>query len=66
MAGEGAIEIDDMQPLKARGLESCARLRGRILVEDCRLRHVALAQAHAASVLQIDGGKKDHGFRAAI
>ena len=38
------------------------RLRGRIEVEHGRARHVALLEPHALAVLQIDRGKKDHGF----
>ena len=60
LAGEGAVEIDDMQPGKALSREGL-RLRRRIGVEDGRLLHVALLQAHAAPVLEVDGGKKDHG-----
>ena len=59
-AREGAVEIDDVQPVEA-GFREGFRLRRRIVVEDCRLRHVALPQAHAAAFLQIDGGKEDHG-----
>ena len=39
-----------------------ARLRRRIEIEHGGARHVALFEAHALAVLQIDGGKKDHGF----
>ena len=39
-----------------------ARLRRRIEVEHGGARHVALLEAHALAVLQIDGGKEDHGF----
>ena len=42
-----------------------AKLRGlrrRIEVEHGRARHVALLEAHALAVLQVDGGKKNHGF----
>ena len=38
-----------------------ARLRGRIVVEHGRLIHVALDEADAAAVLEVDGGKQDHG-----
>ena len=38
------------------------RLRGGIEVEHGRPRHVALFEAHALAVLEIDGGKKYHGF----
>ncbi len=63
LAGKGAIEIDDMQILKALALED-ARLGRRIGVEHRRLRHVAQLQAHGLPILQIDGGKQDHGFHS--
>ena len=46
------------KPLLGEG----ARLRRGIEVEHGRPRHVALFEAHALAVFQIDGGKKDHGF----
>ena len=49
-----------MQIFKALRLEG-ARLRRRIAVEDGRARHVALLEPHAGAVLEIDGGKQDHG-----
>ena len=49
-----------MQPLEALRFERC-RLRGGIVAEDGRLVHVALDQADAAAVLEVDGGKQDHG-----
>ena len=61
LAGKGAVEIDDVQifePLRGEG----ARLRRRIEVEHGRARHVALFEAHALAVLQVDGGKENHGF----
>ena len=60
-AGKGAVEIDHVQvlePLRSEG----ARLRRRIEIEHGRARHVALFEAHALAVLQVDRGKKDHGF----
>ena len=60
LAGKGAVEIDHVQPCEAVLLES-GRLRGRIVVEDGGLRHVALHEAHAASVLEVDGREQDHG-----
>ena len=61
LAGKGAVEIDDMQifePLLSEG----TRLRRGIEVEHGRARHVALFEAHALAVFQVDGGKEDHGF----
>jgi hypothetical protein len=40
LAGKGAVEIDDVQPGEALGLEG-ARLCGRIVVENSGLRHLA-------------------------
>ena len=39
-----------------------ARLRRRIEVEHGRARHVALFEANALAVFQVDGRKEDHGF----
>ena len=39
-----------------------ARLRRGIVIEHGRARHVALLEAHALAVLQVDGGKQDHGL----
>jgi hypothetical protein len=36
------------------------RLRRRIAAEHGGARHVALLQAHAQAVLEVDGGKQDH------
>ncbi len=60
LAGEGAVEIDEVQPLEAALLED-ARLRGRVGVEHGRLRHVAAHEAHAFAALEVDGGKQDQG-----
>ena len=60
LAGEGAVEIDDVEVLEALRLERL-RLRRRIAVEHGRARHVALLEAHAEAVLEVDGGKQDHG-----
>ena len=56
-AGEGAVEIDDMQPAAA-GLLEGACLIGRILVEHRGGVHVALAQAHAPPLFQVDGRER--------
>jgi len=53
-----------MQIFKALPLERL-RLRRRIAVEHGRARHIALLQAHGKAVLEIDGGKQDHGTRSA-
>ena len=59
-AGEGAVEIDDMQIFEPDSLES-ARLRGGIVIEHGRAVHIALDEAHALPFLQIDRGKQNHG-----
>ena len=50
-----------MQILETLPLEG-QRLGRRITVEHRRPRHVALLQPHGFAVLQVDGGKQDHGF----
>ena len=59
LAGKGAVEIDHMQPLEALVLEGLG-LRGRVVIVDGRLVHVAELEAHALAVLEVDGGKQDH------
>ena len=63
LAGEGAVEIDDVQMLEALRLEHM-RLRRRVAIEDGGARHVALLQANGQAVLEIDGGKQDHEMLA--
>src|SRR5262249_41098465 len=60
LAGEGAVEIDDVQIFKALLLKRL-RLRRRIAVEHGGARHVALLEPHAGAVLEVDGGKENHG-----
>ena len=55
--GERAIKIDDVQPIEPL-IRKRGRLRRWIVVEDGRLVHVALDEAHTAPVLQVDGGEK--------
>ena len=50
-----------MEIFKALALE-VARLRGGIEIEHRGARHVALFEANALAVFEIDGGKEDHGF----
>src|SRR4051812_28313466 len=57
---EGSIQIDEMQPLEALRLE-VSRLRGRVVVEHRCERHVALHEANATPLLQVDRRKEDHG-----
>ncbi len=60
LAGEGAVEIDDMEMREALARESF-RLRRRVFVEDGRLVHIALEQADAFARFEIDRGIKNHG-----
>jgi hypothetical protein len=56
---KGAVKIDHVQileTLRGKGL----RLRRRIEVEHGRAGHIALFEANALAVLQVDGGKQDH------
>ena len=60
LAGKGAVEIDDMEILKALVFKTLGLSR-RIVIEDRGLIHVAEFQAHALAVLEVDSGEKDHG-----
>src|SRR5215813_6580422 len=59
-AREGSVEIDDVEMAKTFGLERM-RLRGGIAVEHGRAPHVALFEAHAYALFEVDGGEEDHG-----
>ena len=61
-AGDGAVEIDDVQPLGAL-LEPVLRHRRGVLGEHRGRVHLALLQAHAVAVLDIDRGNDLHGGR---
>ncbi len=64
-ASKGTVEINHMQPFKAlilKGFGLCSRV---FIIDGCLI-HVAELQAHALTVFQIDGGKKDHNVRASI
>src|SRR5207244_4015508 len=61
LAGEGAVEVDDVEVLKTLPLER-ARLLGRIGIEHRRPRHVALLEPDALAAFQIDCRKQNHGF----
>ncbi len=58
-AGEGAVEVDHVQPGEA-GVGKAFRLVRRVAVEHGGARHVALLEAHRVAVLQVDGGIEDH------
>ena len=60
---EGAIKINQVNPFTA-GVPERLRLRRRVVGKHRRLVHVALIQAHAIAVLEVDGGKKDHAGHA--
>ena len=47
---KSAVEVDQMQPFEALGLE-VARLRGGVLVEDRGLVHLTAQQPHSLAVL---------------
>ena len=53
LAGKGAVEIDQMQPGRARGSEFARLIRG-IAVVDGGVVHGATAQPHAGAILEID------------
>ncbi len=58
-AGEGAIEIDHVEPLEAGFGEGTGLSRG-VRAKDGGARHLALLEADALAVLQVDGGEQDH------
>ena len=59
--GEGAVQIDHMEPGETLPLEGRG-LRGRIVAEDLGLGHVTLDETDAASLLEVDRRVEDHGF----
>src|ERR1700722_2981911 len=60
LASERPVEIDDVKIVEPlRDERSC--LSSGVRVERCRSRHIALDEANALAVLEIDGGKEDHG-----
>ena len=61
LAGERAVEIDDVQIFEALLCEQRG-LRRRIAIEHGGARHVALLQAHGFAIFQVDGREQDHGF----
>ena len=60
LAGERAVEIDDMQIFESGALER-RRLFGRIAMKHGRARHVALFEPHADAVFEVDRRKQNHG-----
>ena len=62
-AGESAVEVDHVNPFRS-GIDKALRLIAGGLVEHGRLIHIALDQAHAGPVLQVDGRVEDHGDHA--
>ena len=60
LAGEGAVQVDQVQAARA-GVDPAPRHRRGVVAEDRRLVHVALAKAHAVPVLQVDRRDQQHG-----
>ena len=59
LSGKSAVQIDDMNPFRAlRGKRF--RLSRRIIVKNGRLRHIALFQADAFALFQINRGQQIH------
>src|SRR6516165_7014966 len=58
--GDGAVEIDDMQPRES-GLGELTGLRDRVQVEYRGARHVAAEETYAGAVLEVDRREQDHG-----
>jgi len=60
LAGEGAVEVDEMQPARAL-IDPVARHLGGVLGEDGGTIHHALLEADALAILEIDRGYQQHG-----
>ncbi len=59
LAGKGAVEVDQMQPLGA-GRDPTSGHLDRVIGEHGLVLHPPLAQAHAAAVLEVDCGNQQH------
>jgi hypothetical protein len=60
LAGEGPVQVHQVQPSRP-GVEPAPRHGRRVLAEGGRNVHVALLQAHALAVFQVDGRYQQHG-----
>ncbi len=60
LAGERAVQVDQVQAARALG-EPVACHLGRVFGKYRGLVHIALFQAHAMTVFQIDGRYEQHG-----
>ena len=58
-AGEGAVEVDHMQP-GAAGPRESHRLGRRVVVENRRLVHVTAQQADTLAGFEVNRRKQDH------
>ena len=65
LAGHGAVQVDQVQPLRAQ-LQPVLRHCRRVLGEHGDRLHVALLQAHAMAVLDVDGRNDLHGGQRAV
>ena len=63
LAGEGAVQVDQVQPARA-GVEPAARHRGRVVAERGDGLHVALFEAHALAVFEVDRRDQQHGWNS--
>ena len=61
LAGERTIEVDNMKIFKSLLLE-CARLCGRLAIENGGASHIALLKTNSRSFLEVDRRKKNRGF----
>ena len=60
-AGEGAVEIDNVEVFKTLGSKQTGLL-GRIAIKNRRPRHVALFETDGFAIFKIDRREEDHGF----
>src|SRR6185369_16899849 len=64
LAGEGPVQVDQMQPSRSLGQPAARHGRG-VLAKGGGLVHVALLEAHAVAVFQVNRGDEEHsgGYR---
>jgi len=61
LARKRTVQVHQMQAACA-GIHPLARHGGGVFTEGGRLVHVALLEAYAVAVLEVDGGDEQHGL----
>ncbi|MPN14542.1 hypothetical protein SDC9_161869 [bioreactor metagenome] len=60
LTGESAVQVHKMQAARS-GVRPTASDGGRVFTKNRGLVHIALFEAHALAVLEVDGGDEQHG-----